>query len=119
MRKTNCWEHKHCGRGPGEENVHAHGTCPAATERRAHGVNGGRNGGRGCWAIAGSFCKGSICGTYAAMLSDCMECDFFRRVGSEEGPDYMGAKAIFAQIHMHHTAHARSARPRTARKTSA
>jgi hypothetical protein len=47
-----------------------------------------------------------------------MECSFFRLVGYEEGSDYMGAKAIFARIHMHHDAHARRLRPHPARKTS-
>lgn len=118
MRKTNCWEYKNCGRGPGGDPDHPLGPCPAATEKRAHGVNGGRNGGRGCWAIAGSFCKRGICGTYAAMLTDCMECEFFRLVGSEEGADYMGAKAIFARIHMHHPPQARSTRPHATHKVT-
>ena len=52
------------------------------------------------------------------MLTDCMECEFFRLVGSEEGADYMGAKAIFARIHMHHPAQARSTRPHAAHKVT-
>jgi len=118
MRKTNCWEYKNCGRGPGMDAGHTMGPCRAATEKRANGVNGGRNGGRACWAIAGSFCKRGICGTFAAKLSDCMECEFFRLVGSEEGPDYMGAKAIFARIHMHHSSHPRRAPSHSIRKVA-
>ncbi len=111
MRKTNCWEYLNCGRGPGANAGQPWGPCPAASERRAHGVNGGRNGGRACWALAGSFSGRGVCGTLAAKISDCMDCSFFGLVGSEEGSDYMGAKAIFARIHMHHPSHARSTRP--------
>ena len=118
MKKTNCWEYMNCGRGPGADANHPMGPCPAASERRAHGVNGGRNGGRACWALAGSFSGREVCGTLGAKLPDCMECSFFRLVGHEEWSDYMGAKAIFARIHMHHDAHARRLRPHPARKTS-
>ncbi len=101
MPKLNCWEYKKCGRETGGQNAAALGVCPAAGEKRAHGANGGRNGGRACWALAGTFCRGGVSGTFALKLLDCMECGFFRLVGSEEGRDYMGAKAIFARVHMH------------------
>jgi hypothetical protein len=55
MPKLNCWEFEKCGRQPGGIKVKELGVCPAATEKRAHGINGGINGGRACWAIAGTF----------------------------------------------------------------
>ena len=62
MRKTNCWEYKNCGRGPGGNPDHPLGPCPAATEKRAHGVNGGRNGGT---EAAGRSRDRSASGAYA------------------------------------------------------
>ncbi len=114
MRKQNCWEHKGCGREPGGRNAAALGECSAAAEKRAHGLNGGRNGGRACWALVGTFCRGEATGTFAARHLDCMACGFFQQVGREEGADYAGAKAIFARIHMHSAAPAQ--RPVTPRR---
>jgi hypothetical protein len=116
MRKQNCWEYKQCGREPGGENAGTLGVCPAASARHAHGSNGGRNGGRACWAIAGTFCRKEASGTYAVQLLDCMECGFFRLVGEEEGRDYMGAKSIFARIHMHSPASSRRSPGRRTRR---
>ncbi len=78
-RPLNCWEFTRCGRGPGSELV-----CPAATETRADGVNRGRNGGRVCWAVAGTLCGGRQQGTYAVKLETCLRCDFCRTVMCEE-----------------------------------
>jgi len=50
-RKLNCWDFKKCGREPDGENIAECGVCPAATE-------GGDNGGRACWVVAGTSCKG-------------------------------------------------------------
>jgi len=80
MEKINCWEMKKCGREPGGERVHELGACPAATEQRVDGVNGGRNGGRTCWAIAGTLCGGKARGTYAAKITSCHACEFYRTV---------------------------------------
>lgn len=96
MHSPNCWEITRCGREPGGEHAASPGVCPAAAARWAHGLNGGKNGGRACWAIAGSFSRGEICGTLAARMCDCMACDFFARVGKEQGAGYMGAKSILA-----------------------
>ena len=80
MGKINCWEMKNCGREPGGARVHELGACPAATEQRVDGVNGGRNGGRTCWAIAGTMCGGDVQGTCAAKISSCHACEFYRTV---------------------------------------
>jgi len=83
-RKLNCWEFKQCGRekkgrhAPGEE------VCPAVTEVKANGVNGGRNGGRVCWAIAGTLCGGHRQGSFVAKLESCLRCDFCQFVLAEE-----------------------------------
>lgn len=72
-----------CGREPGGANAATRGICPASNERRADGINGGMNGGRACWAIAGTFCKGVVSGSSAAEFGDCRACSFFRTVQKE------------------------------------
>jgi hypothetical protein len=79
LRPLNCWESQDCGRGPGSVRV-----CPVVTEIRADGVNRGANGGRVCWAIAGTICGGRRQGTYAVKLETCMRCDFYQLVLREE-----------------------------------
>jgi hypothetical protein len=63
------------------------GGCPAATAVAADGVNGGKNGGRVCWAIAGTLCGGRVRGTAAAKLQCCLTCGFAQVVLSEENAD--------------------------------
>ena len=50
MAKSNCWEFKKCGREHNGTNVDEKGVCPAVTSKKVHGVHGGSNGGRCCWA---------------------------------------------------------------------
>jgi hypothetical protein len=85
-RKLNCWEFTNCGRGPGTETV-----CPAAAETGADGVNGGVNGGRSCWTIAGTSCGGRLQGTFAAKVETCLKCEFCQQVLAEEQKE-RGAK---------------------------
>jgi hypothetical protein len=75
----NCWEFMKCGR----ERPNAMGICPAVTEARADGINGGKNAGRVCWAVAGTLCGGMVQGTYAQKLMICAECDFRAKVHNE------------------------------------
>jgi hypothetical protein len=84
VSKINCWELRKCGRNPGGEKVKELGNCPAATDARLNGINGGTNGGRCCWTIAGTFCFGEVQGTFARKIDDCMECKFFWLVADEE-----------------------------------
>lgn len=79
MSRMNCWEFKKCGRDKKNEL----GICPAVTEVKAHGVNGGKNGGRVCWAVAGTFCNGKVQGAYAQKLTTCVACDFRLKVQEE------------------------------------
>jgi len=82
--KKNCWEFKNCGRGPDGTNAEELGVCPAATEKRLDGIHGGKNGGRSCWVIAGTFCDGEVQGSFAGKYDCCQSCDFFKLVVQEE-----------------------------------
>jgi hypothetical protein len=84
VSKQNCWERKHCGREQTNNNDNEYGPCPAAYIEGLNGVHEGINGGRCCWAIAGTFCDGEIQGTFAEKISDCSECDFYKMVLEEE-----------------------------------
>lgn len=98
MAKQNCWEFRKCGREPGGFKVNELGTCPAATEKRTDGINGGKNGGRACWAITGTLCGGKTQGTFANKVGNCLKCEFYQTVGAEEGPNQEGAKDILAKL---------------------
>ena len=94
MSKQNCWEYKKCGREPGGSKVEELGVCPVAVEENTHGINNGKNAGRTCWAVTGTFCGGKVQGTFAAKLSNCMHCDFYNIVLREEGKDYKSSRVI-------------------------
>ena len=83
--RKNCWEYMKCGRELGGKNVEEMGCCPASTENIDDGLNNGKNSGRFCWTIAGTYCKGKIQGIYAQKLKDCMQCPFYKKVEEEEG----------------------------------
>lgn len=83
-KKRNCWEFHSCERGPGGKLAVEMGSCPAATDPGVDGINGGINGGRCCWTIAGTMCFGHTSGTVAARLGSCLECEFFWLVAEEE-----------------------------------
>lgn len=85
MVKQNCWEFKKCGREPGGAKVHELGVCPAAIFTAADGFCDGKNGGRSCVYIAGTFCAGNIQGTYRDKKKNCAECDFFKVLKKEHG----------------------------------
>ncbi|MFX1452789.1 MAG: two-CW domain-containing protein [Promethearchaeota archaeon] len=85
----NCWEFKKCGRQVGGEKVGEFGICPAVTDNSANTINHGKNGGRICWAISGTFCNGEKQGTYAKKCLTCVACDFFNFVQKEEGHNFV------------------------------
>jgi len=64
-RKINCWDFVKCGREFGGEKVAVLDLCPSSIDISADGLNDGKNGGRICWAIAGTFCKEIIQGFFA------------------------------------------------------
>jgi hypothetical protein len=82
--KLNCWEFEKCGREPGGVKISEYDECPAATEFSANGINGGKNGGRICWSIAGTLCNEKIKGTFAKEKFSCVNCEFFKLVNKEE-----------------------------------
>jgi len=85
MHRRNCWEVKNCGRQAGGDQVAALGECPAASTFSCHRVNNGINGGRACWAIAGTLCGGAVQGRFVDKMRGCASCDFFHLVAKEEG----------------------------------
>lgn len=83
--KVNCWEEKRCGREPGGPRAAEFGACPAATDSTCDGINGGRNAGRLCWAVAADACSERPQGSFPDKMARCEACSFFRRVKYEEG----------------------------------
>jgi len=84
IRTINCWDFVKCGREFGGEKVAVMGLCPAPIDISADGLNDGKNGGRICWAIAGTFCREKMHGFYAKKLLSCKSCNFFKTVKREE-----------------------------------
>ena len=81
----NCWEFMNCGREPGGCKVGEFGVCPTATSEQFDNVNGGVNGGRFCWFVSKTLCKGQVQGSFAQKLKNCIECPFYLQVEKEEG----------------------------------
>ncbi len=96
--RKNCWEFKQCGRQPNGAKASELGVCSASTDRRATGINGGRNGGRACWAISGTLCGGVVQGSFASKLSNCMMCDFYKLVSQQEGVNLQSPRDILAAL---------------------
>jgi nucleoside-diphosphate-sugar epimerase len=74
-----------CGRGPKGSKAKQLGVCPAARDKRLDMVHGGINSGRACWVVAGTFCGGTVQGTFAGKQVACKRCDFYSKVHHEEG----------------------------------
>jgi hypothetical protein len=98
LPKTNCWEFKKCGRQVGGEKVKDLGVCPAAIERRIDGLHEGRFAGRCCWVVGGTFCGGTVQGSYAAKIGDCRKCEFFKLVAIEEGYNLKTVMQILQEL---------------------
>ncbi len=94
----NCWQVKGCGREPGGPKASELGVCAAARETRLMGVHRGQNGGRACWAVAGTLCGGKVQGTFAAKLDSCSRCNFYAEVSQEEGSAMVPTRAILAKL---------------------
>jgi len=90
----NCWDFKNCGRGPGNNGS----TCPAASEMRLDGVHGGKNGGRACWIVAGTFCGGIVQGSFARKYETCEKCDFYRSVKEDEKPQFQLSAVLLSRM---------------------
>ncbi len=102
MSKLNCWGFIKCGREVGGKNVKELGICPASTIITLDGINSGKNGGRCCWAIKGTFCKESTNSTYAQLLKSnlktCFCCDFFNLVYREEDKELKDIDDILKKL---------------------
>ena len=98
MVKVNCWQFKKCGRQPDGEKVDELGVCTAAIEDAAEGINSGIKGGRACWALAGTLCGGKVQGTFASKLANCLQCEFYKLVLSEEGKGFVPSREIQERI---------------------
>ena len=88
MVKKNCWEVKKCGREENGANAVSLGVCPAANDYTSDGINSGKNGGRICWAVTGTFCGGKVQGSFAQKQISCMVCEVYKEVKREEGRDF-------------------------------
>lgn len=84
MKKFNCWELKKCGREPGGDRAEVIGVCPSAVDESSNKINSGKNGGRICWSIAGTFCAGKVQGDFAQQTVSCMTCEVFSLIKQEE-----------------------------------
>ena len=98
MARLNCWEFKKCGREVGGAKAAQLGVCVAASEARTNGLNGGRNGGRACWALAGTLCGGVVQGTFATKLTNCQNCEFYALVKGEEGAGLIRPTEILQRL---------------------
>ncbi|MEO5376628.1 MAG: hypothetical protein H7832_02410 [Magnetococcus sp. DMHC-6] len=87
--KQNCWEIAKCGREMGGAKVNELGICPASSDTLHTGKNGGKNGGRSCWSVSGTLCKGIITGTFAQKKATCLDCHVFRLIRDEEGEQFV------------------------------
>jgi len=88
MVKLNCWEMTKCGREPGGKNIEELGVCAAAIDTSSNGINHGANGGRLCWAVAGTLSGKKVCGHFAKNKPSCLACDVFKQIKAEEGADF-------------------------------
>lgn len=98
MIKVNCWEIMKCGREPAGAKVKELGVCPAAVNTTADGINGGKNGGRACWAITGTLCGGKVQGIFADKFHNCKTCKFYELVLKEEGDNFLSPIDIIRKL---------------------
>lgn len=87
--KKNCWEFNACGKELGGVNEMECGICPASIETKLDGIHGGRNAGRACWAISGTFCKGCVEQAFNEKFHSCRTCSFYQTVVHEEGVNFL------------------------------
>lgn len=87
-KKLNCWEYNDCGRHPKGKNVEEFGVCPSSVSKHSNDINCGTNGGRICWTINNTFCKGEEQGLAEDRFGNCLDCDFYKYVRGEEGSKF-------------------------------
>lgn len=84
-KKKNCWEILKCGYRPNGGQPSEDNLCAVILASAVDGVNGGKNAGRICWAIAGTRCYGEIQKSFEEKEFRCLDCRVFKRVLKEEG----------------------------------
>ena len=97
--KYNCWYFMKCGREPSGALVHQFGVCPASTEQRLDGIHDGKNAGRACWVVAGSYSeqKRFHC-FFARIYEDCKKCEFYAVTKAAEGRTFIEAEKLIDRI---------------------
>lgn len=94
----NCWEWKNCRRIEGGEKVAELGVCTAFTAGKLDGINHGKNGGRCCWAIEKTLCQDKVQGSFIQKMRECNNCEFFKKVATEEGPKLTSTTEILNKL---------------------
>ena len=97
MSKQNCWEIKKCGREAMGAKVAELGVCPAYTETALNGIHGGKNAGRACWVITGTFCESEVQGSHMKKIKKCLECIVYTSV-HEETSDFLMSSKLLAKL---------------------
>jgi len=88
--KLNCWEYSKCGYGPDGVNSLKKGMCcPVATSGIHDGINHGKNAGRFCWTMSGTFCNEVAGQPTCFKLCDCIRCPFMAKVIEEEERNFL------------------------------
>ena len=98
LPKLNCWEYLNCGREPGGQHCKDRGICPAAVDQSGDGIHGGENAGRACWASTGTLCGGQVQGTFANKIKNCLLCDFYKLVQTEEADVFESIDSILNRM---------------------
>jgi hypothetical protein len=96
--KQNCWEFKKCGRQAGGNKVAELGVCPAPTISKLNGVHDGKNSGRACWVVTGTYCKGEVQGSFAKKYDNCTKCDFYLLVQKEEASKFQPSILLLKKL---------------------
>ena len=94
MGRLNCWEFTQCGREVNGANVDTFGPCPASTEARTNGLNGGTNGGRVCYCTPGTLCGYRGTGSKGNKTQGCMKCGFYWLVRVEEAGNRVPSRLL-------------------------
>lgn len=87
--KLNCWEVNRCGRELGGKNSKELGVCCSVKFTAFNGTNNGFNGGRYCWAVAGSLKDTPKDCIHNPPGNDCTECNFYSKVKEEESINFI------------------------------
>ncbi len=90
-----------CGREPGGCRADDLGVCPAADNPVFNGLHQGKNAGRACWLVAGTFCNNKVQGSFARKKESCKNCEFYKKIHGTAGGDCLnlGTTRIAAYTH--------------------